>query len=217
MELHTFIGSPNSHKVEAVIDHLGLEVELVYQDFLAGDLRTAGYLALNPNAMVPTLVDGGFKLWESNAITQYLADKAGDQLLLPRDPRQRAEVLRWQFWELAHFNRAFGTLVFDGVIRPRLNLGASNPALVAKGQADLTRFAPVLEAHLAKRDYLVGDGITIADYAILALETYRDAVAFDWKPYGRINAYFDRLRETPSWVRTAAKDLSLVGRKPRAA
>lgn len=217
MELHTFIGSPNSHKVEAVIDHLGLEVQIVYHDFLAGDLRQAEYLALNPNAMVPVLVEGGFKLWESNAITQYLAEKAGDQLLLPREPGQRAEVLRWQFWELAHFNRAFGTLVFEGVIRPRLDLGASNAALVAKAEADLARFAPVLESHLARRDHLVGDHITIADYSLLALEGYRPVVAFDWKPYQRINAYFDRLRETPSWARTAARDSSLIGRKPRAA
>lgn len=217
MELHTFVGSPNSHKVEAVIDHLGLDVKVVYHDFILGDLRAAEYLALNPNAMVPTLVDDGFKLWESNAITQYLADKAGDQRLLPRDPRQRAEVVRWQFWETAHFNRAFGTLVFDGVIRARLNLGASNPALVAKAQTDLARFAPVLEGHLAKRDYLVGDGITIADYSLLALEGYRPAVAFDWKPFDRINAYFNRLRQAPSWARTAPTDLSLVGRKPRAA
>ena len=217
MELHTFIGSPNSHKVEAVIDHLGLEVNIVYHDFLTGELRAADYLALNPNAMVPTLVEGDFTLWESNAIMQYLADRAGDEKLLPKDPRRRATVVRWQFWEQAHLNRAFGTLVFDGVIRPRLNLGASNPGVVAKAQTDLTRFAAVLEGHLANRRYVAADHLTLADYALPALETYRDAVAFDWRLYPRINAYFDRMREVPAWMRTAARDLSLIGRKPQAA
>ena len=75
MELHTVGGSPNSRKVEAVIDHLALEVAIVRHDF-AG-LRRPEYLALNPNGMVPTLVDGAFVLWEANAIMQYLADKAG--------------------------------------------------------------------------------------------------------------------------------------------
>lgn len=217
MELHTFIGSPNSHKVEAVIEHLGLEVEIIYHDFLAGDLRAADYLALNPNAMVPTLTDGDFTLWESNAIMQYLADKAGDEKLLPKDPRRRAAVVRWQFWEQGHFNRAFGTLVFDGVIRPRLNLGAANPALVAKAQADLLRFATVLEGHLAGRSYIAADHLTLADYSLPALETYRAVVDFDWQPFPRINAYFDRLRETPAWAGTAAKDINLIGRKPQAA
>ena len=104
MILHTFVGSPNSRKVEAVIDHLGLEVEIVRHDFRGG-LRSPDYLALNPNAKVPTLVDGTFVLWESNAIMQYLADKVGSDSLFPRDPRTRADIVRWQCWELVHFNQ----------------------------------------------------------------------------------------------------------------
>ncbi|HKA42669.1 MAG TPA: glutathione S-transferase N-terminal domain-containing protein [Burkholderiales bacterium] len=56
MKLHTFVGSPNSHKVQAVVGHLGLEIQVEYHDFVGGDLRTADYLALNPNGMVPLLV-----------------------------------------------------------------------------------------------------------------------------------------------------------------
>src|SRR5262249_12296489 len=58
MKLHTFVGSPNSRKVQAVVSHLGLEIQVEYHDFVAGDLRTADYVALNPNGMVPLLVDG---------------------------------------------------------------------------------------------------------------------------------------------------------------
>src|SRR5258707_15891659 len=78
MKLHSFVGSAHSHKVQAVISHLGLAVEIEYHDFVAGELRGPDYLTLNPNAKVPVLVDGQFTLWESNAIMQYLADKAGD-------------------------------------------------------------------------------------------------------------------------------------------
>ena len=73
----------DSRKVEAVIDHLGLDVEIVHHDFAGGGLRQSEYLAVNPNGMVPTLVDGSFILWESNAIMQYLADKAGGDPLFP--------------------------------------------------------------------------------------------------------------------------------------
>jgi glutathione S-transferase len=203
MKLHTFVGSPNGRKAEAVIDHLGLKVEIVHHDFLAGALRAPAYLALNANAKVPTLVDGDFVLWESNAILQYLADKAGDLSLYPRDPQKRADIMRWQCWELRHFNRAFGTLAFETFAKSKLHLGPADETLVAMSQADLARFAPVLEAHLAGRRYLVGDTMTIADYSVMTFESYRGRVPFDWSAFANINAYFDHVGATDHWTRTA--------------
>ncbi len=94
MTYYGVIGSPNSRNVEAVINHTGLPVERKYLGFFDGDLKTPEYLALNPNGKVPSLTDGDFVLWESNAIMQYLADKAGDAALFPKDLRQRADVVR---------------------------------------------------------------------------------------------------------------------------
>jgi glutathione S-transferase len=217
MKLHTFVGSPQGRKVEAVIDHLALKVEIEYHDFFAGDLRSTDYVALNPNARVPTLVDGAFVLWESNAITQYLADKVPGNTLFPRDPQQRADVVRWQFWELAHFNRAFGTVAFETLVKPRLNLGPTDETLVAPALIELARTAPVLEGHLAKHPYMVGDGITIADYSMIRLESYRTGTAFDWAPYRHVNAYFDRMRNVKHWARSAPPSPSAVGARPKAA
>src|SRR5258707_12710039 len=98
---------------------------------------------LNSNAKVPVLSDGSFTLWESNAIMQYLADKAGDTALFPRDPQIRADIARWQFWELAHFNKAFGTLAFEAVAKARLRLGATDCAALAPARARLARVTPV--------------------------------------------------------------------------
>jgi len=210
MQLHTVAGSPNGHKVEAVISHLGLKVEIVHRDLASGDLRSDAYLALNPNGMVPVLVDGAFTLSESNAIMQYLADVAGSDLF-PRDRQKRADVARWQFWELAHFNKAFSALAFETVAKPRLGLGVANTAVVELARTDLARFAPVLERHLAGRRYMVGDAITVADYAVITFESYRPHVPFDWRPYRHVNAYFDRLSQDEHWVRTTAS------RQPRAA
>jgi glutathione S-transferase len=217
MKLYTFVGSPNGRKVQAVISHLHLDVEIEYRDVFEGDLRTPDYLALNPNAKVPTLVDGPFVLWESAAIMQYLADKAGSDGLFPRDPRKRADVVRWQCWEGAHFNRAFGTLTIETIIKPRHGFGATNEALVETAKADLTRYAPVLEGHLADRRHLVGDGITIADYSMIALEPYQASVAFDWTPYPSLNAYFERMRKTTAWAQSAPASVAEVGRRPKAA
>lgn len=201
MKLHIVPGSPNSRKVEAVSHHLGLRMDIVAHDLFAGDLRKAEYVALNPNARVPTLEDGGFVLWESNAIMQYLADKAGDERLFPRDPQGRADVTRWQSWELAHFNRPFGTLAFETVAKPRRGL-TPDAAAVALAQSDLARSAPVLDAHMRERRYLLGDEVTLADYCMVMLESYRALVPFDWSPYTHLNTYLDRASRLDPWMRS---------------
>lgn len=203
MKLHTAPGSPSGRKVQAVILHLKLDVQVQNHDFAKGELRAPEYLALNPNGSVPTLVDGDFVLWESNAIMQYLADKAGDELLFPRDLRLRADVMRWQYWELAHFNKAFSTLAFEAVAKPRNNFGAPDPMRVEVAKADLARYAPVLDAHVAHREYLVGRSITLADYSMLQLESYRTLVPFDFSGYRNLNAYFDHVSKADAWQRSA--------------
>jgi glutathione S-transferase len=202
MQLYTFVGSPNGRKVEAVIAHVGLDVEIVHLDFPAG-LRAAEYLALNPNAMTPTLVDDDFTLTESNAIMQYIAEKAGDHSVLPREARAHADVTRWQFWESAHFNRAFGALAFEVVAKPLLGLGPEDADLVRGATESLGRFAPVLERRVANRAFLVGNAVTVADYTVATFEGYRTRVPFDFAPFPGINAYFDRIHALEPWQQSA--------------
>jgi glutathione S-transferase len=204
MKLYILPPSPNSQKVLAVVHHLGLTPEIVALDLAAGDLATPEYLALNPNGLVPVLVDGAFRLWESNAINQYLAERVGGSPLFPRDPQVRADVVRWQFWEQTHFNKAFGTLVFESLIKPKLGLGEASAGLVEFCLRETGRFARVLDAHLHGRSTVVGDDISLADYAMVCLEKYRGATAFDWSPFRNINRYFDAIRETEAWTRAAS-------------
>jgi glutathione S-transferase len=201
MKLHTVQGSPNGHKVEAVIHHLGLQVEIEHHDIFNGGLSRPEYLSINPNAMVPTLVDGDFVLWEANVIMQYLAEKAGGDELLPRDVRQRADVARWQQWEAVHFNYAFGSLAFETVAKPGRGMSA-DARVVESASKNLARFAPVLDQHLQGRHYVAADRLTVADYSLLTFESYRGRVPFDWSGYRHINAYFDRLRGLDAWVNT---------------
>ncbi len=200
MILHTVAGSPNGRKVEAVIHHLGLDVEVRNLNLLNGELRSAEYLTLNPNGKVPTLVDGDFKLWESAAIMQYLADKAGSDALFPRSARSRADITRWQSWESAHFNEAFGALAFETLIKPKLNLGPADTARIERACANLARFAPVLDGHLSGKRYIVDDRLTIADYSVAACEPYMKRVPFDFSPYRNIAAYFERIHNIEAWV-----------------
>jgi glutathione S-transferase len=217
MKLYCVVGSPNSRKVHAVVSHLGIaHVQFEYLDFFSGELKAADYLGVNPNGMVPALVDGDFKLWESNAIMQYLAATAPANTLFPRDEAARADITRWQCWELAHFNKALGVLSFEAVAKPNfMNLPPDADA-VSWSRRELARHAPVLDAALQGRRYLVGDDITLADYSMAHLEGFKDLSPFDWSPYPHLNAYFERMRAAPHWARTAPASPADVGRRPSA-
>ncbi len=212
MKLYYVPGSPNCRKVHAVINHLGIDVDFEYLDFLAGDLKKPEFLALNPNAMVPVLVDGDLRLTESNAIMQYLADDA-DNTLFPKDPKLRADVVRWQCWELAHYNKALGVASFELVIKPNFFNQDANQALVDWGRSELQRFAPVLDSALQGREWLVGNTLTLADYSVAHTEMFADAVGFDWNPYANILAWYERMRAIPHWASTAVSP-EQMGRLP---
>ena len=154
MKLYYVVGSPNCRKVHAVLNHLGITAEFEYLDFFAGETKKPEYLALNPNGMVPTLCDGDLVLWESNAIMQYLASKAPANTLYPKDDAKRADISRWQCWELAHFNKAFGALSFETVAKPNFLNTAPDEATVTWSKRELARHAPALESHLKGRKYL---------------------------------------------------------------
>lgn len=212
MKLYAIIGSPNSRKVLSVINHLRIDVEVEYLDLFQGDHKTPAYTALNPNAMVPTLVDGDLKLWESNAIIQYLADKADDQELFPKDIAKRADIVRWQCWELAHFNQAFGTLAFESVAKPSFMDMPGNEGVIAWSKEQLTRFSTVLNNHLEGHSFIVGNAITLADYSMIHVEFFKEAVPFDWTPYPHLNEYFERIRKSPHWAATAPKNRESIGK-----
>lgn len=103
------------------------------------------------------------------------------------------------FWESIHFNKACSALAFETLAKPRLGLGEPDHALVAQSQEDLNRFAPVLEHRMKDRQFVVGDTITIADYALATFEKYRGQTPFDWSPYPQLNAYFDRVANSDAW------------------
>ncbi len=115
IELYVFPPSPRAFKVMAVANHLGLDYTLRMVDLRKGDQKAPQYAALNPNMRMPTLRDGDFVLWESNAINQYLALRRPESGLFPADERARLDVTRWQCWELAHWDPACAVFAFEYV------------------------------------------------------------------------------------------------------
>src|SRR5262245_15572740 len=166
MKLYGFPPSPNTWKVRAVAAHLGIPLEFELVDLTKP--RTPDYLALNPTGRTPTLVDGDFVLWESNAIMEYLASRAPNAIW-PDDARGRADITRWQSWQLMHWSKeACQPLTFQRLVKKILNLGPPDEAEIANGAEAFNREGRVLDAHLSKHPYLVGDKLTIADFVVAA-------------------------------------------------
>ena len=134
MKLYHFPVSPNSRRVLAVIYHLGLDCELEAVDLPGGQQMKPEFLRLNPNHMIPTLVDGDFVLWESNAIMQYLCSKKPGSTLWPADAKAQADINRWQCWGLAHFGGACGIYIYEHLVKKFLNLGDPDPAELKKAE-----------------------------------------------------------------------------------
>jgi glutathione S-transferase len=203
MKLYGFPPSPNTWKVRALAGHLGVPLELEFIDLSKGAQYAPAYLALSPTGRTPTLVDGEFKLWESNAILQYIAGKSANSLW-PNDARTRADIARWQFWQLAHWGaEACQPLTFQRLVKKILNLGPPDEAAIAKGIEAFNKEAKMLDAHLATQPYLVGKDVTIADFAVAAPLLYAKEAEMPLGPYANLRGWFDRVAALPCWRETA--------------
>ncbi len=193
MKLYTNHFSPNCRKIIGVAAHAGQSIEQEFVDLFKGAQRQPDFLAINPNGKVPVLVDGDTTLWESNAITCYVAGKAESDLW-PKS-NQRYDILRWMFWEANHWSRAVGTVIGQKIFN------ADNPdqAIIDKGIADFRTFAAVLDAHLANRNFVSGDGLTVADFAIAVWLGYTQVCELPTDEFRHIGAWHDRLNALPAW------------------
>lgn len=184
-------------KACAVARYLDSPVEYIHLDMGNGEHKTPDYLKLNPNGKVPTLVDGEYSLWEADAIMCHLAARA-DSDLWPQDGRQ-IEVLRWLSWGTQHFNQTAGMLYFEHVIKPRFAIGLPDADAVAQAQKQFRTFAAVLEAHLATRQWLVGDTLTVADFSVAVTLPYADKAHIPLHEFPAIERWHQRLNALEAW------------------
>lgn len=208
MRLYIVPGSPNCRKVQAVVHELSVPTTVVHVDFAKGEHKRPDYLAVNPNGLVPSLVDGDLQLWESNAIMQYLADAHGETPLFPRDLAQRADVVRWQCWELAHFGRVLGVALYERLFKPLMGM-PGDEAAAQRALEELRPHAALLDAQLSGRDFITGPRVTLADYSVAAQLPLARLGRVDLQPYPNVRAWLDRLDEREAW-RAAATPAPMV-------
>ncbi len=181
----------------AVAKYLESPVEYVYLDLGRGEQRRPEYLALNPNGKVPTLVDGALVLWEADAIMCHLAARC-DSELWPQDARQ-IEVVRWLSWNHQHFTQPGGALYFEHIIRPRFGLGEADSAEVERASREWRRAAAVLDGHLQHRSHVVGDSLTLADFALAVALPHATRARIPLAEFPAVQRWHERMNELEAW------------------
>ena len=200
MKLYYFPPSPNARKILAVIAHLGInDIELHLVNLAKGEQRGAEFLRVNPMGKIPVLVDGDLVLWESNAIAQYLCERHGPSGFYPDDPRIRADIARWMFWEAGSFSKACDVFTNENVRKPMLGIGTPDPAKLAEGEEKFHPLARVLDAALARQEYLAGGEPTLADFVVAAMLTYLERGKFPVADYPRLLGWWRRMNAVDAW------------------
>ena len=193
--------SINVRKVLWTCAELGRDFER--EDWGSGfrPTRDPVFLALNPNALVPVLIeselDGDFVLWESNTICRYLAAKAARDDLLPASPRDRAEVERWMDWQAGELNNAW-RYAFMGLVRK--SPAHQDPDAIAASAASWNRHMALLDAQLERHGGHAALGrFTLADI-VLGLAVHRWRMTPIERPaLAAVEAYCERLVARPGF------------------
>jgi glutathione S-transferase len=200
MKLYCDPISTTSRPVMMFAAEHGLALEHEHVDLLGEENRSAAYLAINPNGIVPFLVDGDFSLGESTAILRYLAQKVGSPAY-PADLRARAKVDEALDW----FSTNFHTYFCLFAVYP--NFGVPHgldpfiaQGVIAYGETQAPRWLELLDRHmLGGQPFVCGDQISLADYLGASFVTLGEAAAYDFGPYPNIQAWIARMKARPAW------------------
>lgn len=191
-------GIPGSRALRSIwaIEETGIDYEHVPIHF-AGDTRTAEYLAINPNGRIPALVDGELKLFESMAINLYLAKTYGGDLY-PSDPADEARTWQWSVWGISEIEPLQMQIVIQKLFTPEDKREVS---VIENAQQALERPLGVLDAHLAERDWLLGNGFTIADLNVASVMLLLDMVKLDFSHHRNARRWADACGARPALAR----------------
>lgn len=198
--------SINVRKVLWTAAELGLACELDQSWGTTRELSEPEFLALNPSAQMPVLIDGDVVLFESNAVCRYLAGRYGDGAIWPADPVARAGVDQWMEWQSATLNPVWSDAFLGLVRRPEAYVGRQDA--IAASTERWNRLMLVLEGELANQSYAAGDSFTLADI-VLGLSVHRWRLTpITHPPTPNLTAYLVRLRQRPAFDAVSPADMA---------
>jgi glutathione S-transferase len=194
--LHCFCQSGNSYKVALYLACAGLDWEPVFVDFFKGATRQAQWRkAVSEMGEAPVLEHAGKTLAQSGAILTYLADKTGK--FKPAGEDERLEALSWILFDNHKFTSYFATYRFLKSLAPQ----APDPNVLAAFKGRFDGALGIVEKHLGKSKFMVGDSPTIADFSLAGYMFYPpEESGYEWaKSNPNLHAWTQRIRALPGW------------------
>ena len=193
--LHEYSQSGNCYKIRLTAALLGLAIERREYDILKGETRTPEFLAeVNPNGRIPVLQVGDRFIPESNAACFYLADGSK---LVPDDRFDRADMLRWMFFEQYNHEPNVATLRFWTAFVGEERLNELQRALLPGKREAGDAALRLMDEHLAGRDFFVGGRLSLADIALYAYTHVADEGGFDLARYPAVASWLERVAAQP--------------------
>ena len=196
--LHEYANSGNCYKIRLTAAHVGAALERREYDILKGETRTPAFLQdINANGRIPVLQVGDRFLPESNAACFYLADGSD---LIPADRFDRADMLRWMFFEQYSHEPNVATLRFWLAFVGENQLSEAQRDLIpAKRKAGEDALA-VMEGHLSRNDWFAGSRFSLADIALYAYTHVADQGGFELRRFPSVYRWLEAVKNRPNHV-----------------
>ena len=205
MKLYEF-GPTRSIRVRWTLQELGVDFEPIRINLLAGEHQRPDFLKINPAGKIPVLVDGDLVLTESVAIVLYLADKYPNKGLIPSDLKERAQVNRWLLFAATELEQPLWRIARNTTLYPE---DQRLPADVVLASQEFKAMAAVLEEHMQRRQFLVGDTVTVADFvAAYTLDWANEDRLLDDCP--QLLAYMERMYARPNAPQRIAEAFAAI-------
>lgn len=198
--------TPTVLKTLLTAEELSVYYEHVPVNLLKGEQHAATHRERHPFGMVPVLEHEGRYLWESDAISRYLANLT-ENTLYPRDVWQRAVVDQWMQFASNHVGRQTSMVYFQRCMTPAFGR-TPDETKIAEAEELLKKHLPILETHLSRNAYLTGETLSLADIALFALTSPRKKAGLDFSIYPNLTRFCEAIGQRPS-VRNVASKLAV--------
>ena len=180
-----------------MLEEMGRPYQLIDKSTAASDLQTADYLRLNPNARIPTLVDGDVVIWESMAINIYLSEKY-DGPMHCGGPEVRGLAAQWSFWAMLEMEQLLLDLLLHRAVLPEFS---RDPSYAQRDELLLQKPLGVLNAALAEREFLAAGSFTVADLNVASILGWGKMARLGLSDHPEVKRWLDGCLARPAYRR----------------